>query len=70
MGKMPRHVAGRLKAEIGIGVSGGSTTGIGKSGHDSGEPGRVQKIALNTQKGARKAKCHLDKFQKRREDKT
>ena len=70
MRKMPGHVAGRLQAQIGIGAPGGLTTGTGKLEHDSGEQGRVREIALNTQEGARKAKCHIDKFQKRWEDET
>ena len=70
MRKMPRHVAWRLQAQIGNGAPGGLTTGTGKSGHDSEKPGRVQEIALSTQGGARRTKCHLDKFQKRQEDET
>ena len=70
MRKMPRYVARRLQAQIGIGALGGSTTGTDESGHDSEESGRVQEIALSTQRGARKAKCHLDKSQKRQKDKT
>ena len=61
MSKMPKHVAGRLQAQIGIGAPGGPTTGTGESEHNLEEPGTVWKIALSTQGGARRAKCHLDK---------
>ena len=70
MRKMPRHVAGKLQAQKGIGVPGSPTTGTGKSGHDSKKLGKVWEISRSTQGGARKAKCHLDKFQKRWKDET
>ena len=47
--KMPRHVAWKLQAQIGIGAPSGPITGTSESGHDLGEPGRVQEIALSTQ---------------------
>ena len=70
MRKILKHVALRLQAQIGLGAPGGPTTGTGESGHDSKEPGSVREIALSTQERARKAKCHLDKSQKRWEDET
>ena len=56
--------------QIGIGALNGPTTGASESRHDFGEPGKFQEISLRTQGGARKAKCYLDKSQKRQQDKT
>ena len=66
---MPKHVAWRLQAQIGIRVPEGLTAGVDESGYDLGKEGKTWGTALSTQGEIRWAKSHLEESQERWEDK-